>query len=99
MRDTAAFVEAFRSFWRAPSLERLGDVLREDARLVQPLAPEMRGLAAVRAVFGPIFAWLPDLRGEVDRWSASGDVVFIELRLRGTMAGRPLEWPLVDRFV
>ena len=41
---------------------------------------------------------VPDLRAVVDRWSADGDAVFIEFRLRGTIGRRVVEWPAVDRF-
>lgn len=95
----AGFVERFQEFWRRPSLDGLAAVLRPDVELVQPLAPRMRGLDQVRRGFAPIFAWLPDIHAEVDRWSATGNVVFIEFRLLATVGGRPFEWPLVDRFV
>jgi ketosteroid isomerase-like protein len=97
--DAARFVDGFRRFWAAPTLAGFDELLADDVTLVQPLAPVMRGLPAVRAGFAPIFAWLPDLRGEVDRWSVDGDVLFIEFRLRATLGGRPIEWPVVDRFV
>ncbi|MEA2626624.1 MAG: hypothetical protein QOD06_2669 [Candidatus Binatota bacterium] len=93
------FVAGFRDFWAAPSLDGFGRLLAPDVVLAQPLAPRMCGLDEVRRHFATIFAWLPDLSGEVDRWSAEGDVVFIEFRLRATIGGRPFQWPLVDRFV
>jgi len=99
MDRAATFVEGFRRFWCAPSLDGLPELLAPDVKLVQPLAPVMHGLEEVRRQFGAIFAWLPDLSGEVDRWSGTGDFVFIEFRLRGTIGGRPFEWPVVDRFV
>ena len=96
--DTAAaFVGAFQEFWRAPTRGDLS-ILTEDVRLVQPLAPVMHGLAEVRETFARIFASLPDLCGEVDRWSVREDVLFIEFRLRATIGGRLFEWPAVDRF-
>jgi ketosteroid isomerase-like protein len=98
MLDPAAFVEGFRRFWSAPSLDGFAALLAPDVRLVQPLAPTMRGLDEVRRGFQPVFAWMPDLRGIVDRWGAAGNVVFIEFRLRGTIGGKPFEWPVVDRF-
>lgn len=99
MESPREFVDRFARFWARPSLDGFATVLAPGATLHQPLAPTMRGLAQVRAGFAPVFAWLPDLRGEVDRWSADGDVVFIEFRLRATLGGRPVEWPLIDRFV
>jgi hypothetical protein len=55
-------------------------------------------LDEVRCGFQPVFAWMPDLHGIVDRWGAADNVVFIEFRLRGTIGGKPFEWPVVDRF-
>ena len=73
MMSPAEFVEGFGRFWSAPSLEGFSTLLAPDVELVQPLAPPMRGLDQVRAGFHPIFTWLPDLRGEVDGWSSSGN--------------------------
>ena len=71
METAADFVEGFRRYWSAPSLDGLSALLAPDVTLVQPLAPRMRGLDEVRRQFGAIFAWLPDLRAEVDRWSSA----------------------------
>ena len=94
-----AFVQGFARFWAAPSLDGFADLLAPDVTLVQPLSPPLRGLDQVRRGFTPIFAWLPDIHGEVDRCSATDDGVSIEFRLRATIGRRPFEWPLVDRFV
>jgi len=93
----ARFVARFREFWRAPATADYS-LLRDDVMLVQPLAPVMHGLAEVRAMFAQVFAALPDMCGEVDRWSARDGALFIEFRLRATLGGRPFEWPAVDRF-
>ena len=44
MPSAADFVEGFRRFWEAPSLDGLPAPLAPDVRLVQPLSPVMRGL-------------------------------------------------------
>ena len=93
----ATFVAAFQDYWRAPARGDLS-ILTEDVILVQPLAPVMHGIAEVRETFARIFASLPDMCGEVDRWSVRDDVLFIEFRLCATIGGRPFEWPAVDRF-
>src|SRR6266481_4394218 len=67
MPSAADFVDGFRRFWAAPSLDDLPALLAPEVKLVQPLAPVMRGLDEVRRNFGAIFAWLPDICGEVDR--------------------------------
>jgi ketosteroid isomerase-like protein len=94
----AAFVRRFADFWSAPDPDRLGAVLTSDVTLIQPMAPPTHGLTAAQEAFRRLFVLVPDLRGTVDRWSASGDVVFIEFRLHGTFGGRAIEWPAVDRF-
>ncbi len=99
MDTVEGFVSGFADFWANPSPERMAELLAEDVVLKQPLSAPMRGLAAVQAEFSKILEWLPDLRGEVDRWNESGDTVFIEFRLQATLAGRLYEWPVVDRFI
>ncbi len=98
MRTPEEFVESFRRYWSAPSLDGFAELLTPDVRLVQPLAAPMHGLDGARRGFTPIFAWLPDLRAHVDRWGVREGFLFIEFRLRATIGGRPFEWPAVDRF-
>jgi hypothetical protein len=93
-----AFVQAFQRYWAAPKLEMLDGILHSDVVLIQPLSRPARGLAHAKRQFARIFALMPDLHAEVDGWSAAGDVVFIEFRLIGTLGGRRLEWPAIDRF-
>ncbi|KAA1244962.1 nuclear transport factor 2 family protein [Mycobacterium simiae] len=98
MNVTEEFADRFADFWKAPSPDRLSDLLHLDVLLVQPLAPPRHGLAAAQREFTRILSWLPDLRGEVDRWSRVGDVVFIEFRLIARFGNEVVEWPVVDRF-
>ncbi len=94
----ARFVERFQAYWSNPDPADLRDILTDDVRLVQPLAPPAQGIDAAIASFRRLFARFPDLRATVDRWRGDDDCVFIEFRLRTTLAGRVLEWPAVDRF-
>lgn len=94
----ARFVQGFQDYWRAPSLDGLDALLAPDVVLIQPLSRPMRGLAAAKQGFARIFALIPDLHAEVDGWAAAGDTIFIDFRLIGTLGGRRIEWPAVDRF-
>jgi hypothetical protein len=98
MPDPATFVASFQRYWRAPQLDMLDGILHPDVVLIQPLSRPARGLDAAKRQFARIFALIPDLHAEVDDWSSAGDVVFIEFRLIGTLGGRHIEWPAVDRF-
>lgn len=93
------FVKRFAEYWARPDLAQLDGLLTPDVTLVQPLSPRMRGREAAKAGFARIFALIPDLHAEVDRWGATEDGVLIEFRLIGTVGGRPIAWPAVDRFV
>lgn len=92
------FVRRFASYWEAPDPRRLHELLTEDVTLRAPLGPTTHGLPAARAAFTRLLGTIPDLHAVVDRWSARDDTVFIEFRLRGTIGGRMVEWPAVDRF-
>jgi hypothetical protein len=70
-----------------------------DARFIQPIAPPGHGITGLRQLFAPLFGAMPDLRGDVVRCGATTDGVVIELTMRGTLGGRPIEWQLVDRFI
>ena len=67
--------------------------------MTQPLAAPARGPAGLRQLFTPLFEAMPDLRVDVMRWGATDDGALIEIRLHGTLGGRPLAWTAVDRFV
>jgi ketosteroid isomerase-like protein len=73
--------------------------LTSDALMTQPLAAPARGPEGLRELFGPLFAAMPDFAVEVLRWGATDDGALIEIRLRGTLSGKPVTWTAVDRLV
>ena len=97
------WVAAFTEGWRAPReadafVAYFRPMLAPDVRLVQPQLPDVTGLDAFESEFvRPLFALIPDIRAEVERWAAQGDVLYIELTLRGTPGGRPISWRACDR--
>ncbi len=99
--DVARFVKRFDAAWRAGAegLRGFEALITSDVLLTQPLLPAARGPAAFRAQFDAIFAAIPDLRGEVLAWGASADGALIDLRLHGTLGGRPVELITCDRIV
>jgi limonene-1,2-epoxide hydrolase len=98
-----SWVEAFTEGWRAPSsLDAFADHFErwftDDIRMVQPQLPVSVGKPAFREGFRPAFELIPDLHATVHGWAAEGDVVFIEFTLEGTIGGRRVRVPAVDRF-
>jgi ketosteroid isomerase-like protein len=98
------WIEAFVEGWRAPAgpdafADHFLPWLDPEIRLVQPQLPVLVGHRAFREGFArPLFALIPDLHGEVESWAASGDVIYIEVVLRGTLGGGPVEFRSCDRI-
>jgi ketosteroid isomerase-like protein len=73
--------------------------LDDDVRMVQPSVRPTVGRTAFREQFArPLFTLVPDLHGTVVGWAASGDLVYIELRLEGTVGRRPFTMHTCDRI-
>jgi len=93
-----AFVERFADAWAAPTPERLNGLVHEDVEFIQPLRPAVNGHDEAAAFWRELFSMIPDLRGEVLSWAHRDGIVFIELRMHGNLAGRPIEWVTLDRI-
>jgi ketosteroid isomerase-like protein len=99
-----AWVAGFIEGWRAPAgpdafAAHFREMLAPDVRLIQPQLPTVTGRRGFEEQFvRPIFALIPDVRGEVERWAARGETLYIELTLRGTLAARPVSWRVCDRI-
>ena len=102
-RSAEQWVEDFTRGWRDPGspqafASHFREMLAEDVRLIQPQLPALVGRRAFEDEFvQPLFALMPDVRGEVERWGAHGEELFIEMTLHGTLGGRRLSWRVCDR--
>jgi ketosteroid isomerase-like protein len=98
-RELQIVAEQFADAWANPRLERFVELLHPDVRLLQPVTQPIVGREAARQEFARLLAWLPDLRGTVDRSAIHGDTLLIAWRLRFTLGARPYELRIVDRIV
>ncbi|HWN33611.1 MAG TPA: nuclear transport factor 2 family protein [Pseudonocardia sp.] len=96
--EAERFVRRFGEVWAAPSPELLNTLVHPDVVFVQPIEPDVHGHAEAAAFWRRLFRLVPDLRGEVISWGHRTGVVYIELRMSGTLGGRPIEWTTVDRI-
>jgi hypothetical protein len=100
-----AWVHEFAEGWRAPAgadafADHFDRVIDPAIRLIQPQIPTLVGKDAFRHRFvRPLFTLIPDLRGEVERYSVGDNVAYIELTLRGTLGGHPIAWRVCDRVL
>lgn len=100
--SAAAWVEQFAHVWAAPSerLDRLMALLGPDIVLKAPtVPPKTIGQQAGRKAFARALHAMPDLTANIMRWSACGDVIFIEMTFRATIGRRQVAWHDVDRIL
>jgi ketosteroid isomerase-like protein len=68
-------------------------------RMIQSSVRPVVGKRAFREEFArPLFGLVPDLHGTVEGWAAAGEVVYIGLRLEGTIGKRPFTMHTCDRI-
>jgi ketosteroid isomerase-like protein len=98
------WVAGFAAGWAQPAdaesfCDHFDRMLDDDIRLIQPQLPTTVGKRAFRERFArPLFELLDELRGTVENWAASADVVFIELTIRGRLGSRPVELRTIDKI-
>ena len=97
--ELQSVAERFASAWAEPQVERFIALLHPDVRLLQPVTKPIVGREAARKEFARLLAWLPDLRGTVDRTAIQAETVLIAWRLRFTLGHAPYELRIVDRIV
>lgn len=98
------WVAHFAEGWRSPTdpdsfAAHFERVLDPQVRMIQPQMPDLVGFEQFRSGFvKPLFTLVDGIHGEVQRWAADGDVIYIELTLRGSMGGKPVEFESCDRI-
>lgn len=96
------WVNAFAHVWERPKerLDALLALLSDDVVLRGPVKPPVtEGKTDSARAFRRYLRALPDLRGEVRRWSYRQGALFIEMEFEATIGGHKVRWPNVDRFL
>lgn len=102
--DAETWVRGFEEGWRSPDgpdglARHFGPMVDPDVRLIQPQMPLLVGREGLLEGFAkPLFALIPDVHAVVEDWAVRGDVAFIEIRLEGTLGGKPIALRVVDRI-
>ena len=102
--QTAAWVEMFAEGWANPVdadtfADHFEPHFQPEVRMIQPSMRPIVGKEAFREEFArPLFDVVPDLHGTVENWATDGDVAYIELRLEGTVGGKPFTMRTCDRI-
>jgi len=101
IRDPRHWVELFANAFGRGSFEAVAELARfthPEFRGRQPQTPDAVGPEGLLDFFARVYALIPDLRGTILRTTFFDDGVYIEVRLSGTLGGRPVEWEACDRF-
>jgi ketosteroid isomerase-like protein len=102
--EAAAWVAMFAQGWADPVdtdtfCDHFDPWFDDEVRMIQPNVRPTVGRKAFREQFArPLFTLVPDLHGTVENWAASGDLVYIELRLEGTIGKRRFTLRTCDRI-
>ncbi|MEV4729625.1 nuclear transport factor 2 family protein [Saccharopolyspora sp. NPDC049426] len=93
-----AAVAAFADGWHTPHPHAWDDLLADEVKLVQPLLRNRVGRHALAEEYGRLIELVPDLKGQVTRWTADGRTVRISLLLTGTLGRLPLHLEITDQL-
>lgn len=100
------YVQTFTAIWAEPRnaesfTERFMEFVHPDIVMIQPwlFYPVAHGVTGFKRQFRRYFRALPDLSGQVIRWAAMGDTVWIELELTCWHDRRPLTFRIIDRTI
>ncbi len=102
--EAEAWVEMFAEGWANPVdtdtfCDHFDPWLQPEVRMIQPSMRPIVGKEDFREEFArPLFGLVPDLHGIVESSAASGDIVYIELRLEGTIGRRRFTMQTCDRI-
>jgi hypothetical protein len=89
----------FRAFGAAPSVAGYLDMFDPDGTLQHPgMSEPLRG-AAIAGFITAALASVPDFTLTPVHWCARDEIVFIEARNTGTVAGRRIVWPSIYRLI
>jgi ketosteroid isomerase-like protein len=103
-RAAATWVAMFAEGWAKPGdadafCDHFDPWFDDEVRMIQPNLRPTVGRRAFREQFArPLFGLVPDLHGEVEGWVVSGDSLYIELRLEGTVGKRRFVMRTCDRI-
>jgi ketosteroid isomerase-like protein len=95
----ADFVRRFETVWANPDPDALNGLVHADVEFIQPMEAPVHGHREAAAFWRRLFTLIPDIRGEVISWGRREDRVYIELRMMGTLGGKPIEWTTLDRIL
>lgn len=94
----AEVVRAFADGWKAPHPHAWDELLAPNVVLEQPLLQSGTGIELWHRGLSQVLKLMPDLSARVVQWAGSGETLFLEVELAGTLGGKPYAYRAVDRL-
>jgi ketosteroid isomerase-like protein len=96
--QAADLVRRFADAWTKSDPDAFTPLFHPDVHLIHPMERNTHGVDEAREFMARTMSLVPDLKYDVEGWAAGSGHVMIWGRLYGTLAGKPIEWPLVDKI-
>jgi limonene-1,2-epoxide hydrolase len=96
--EPALFLERFRRFGGAPSVETYLALFHPEARLYDEGMPRPIGVSEIPAHIAGVLALIRGFRMRPERWRTRGARIFVEAYNQGELAGAPVSWRAVYRI-
>lgn len=93
--DVARFLDRFRHFGAAPSVESYVALFHPAATLFDSGMPRPLTVPEIPEHIAGILKLVPDYEMTPERWRFREPTIFVEAHNRATLVGAPIEWPSI----
>ena len=94
----AEFLKRYAQLWQAPQPRRFADFYHPHGRMLNPGMHRPICKSEIPGYYTFLLSSMPDLRLEQQTWAGDSRALYIEWHASGTLAGKPFQLNLVDRF-
>ncbi len=99
MKNKELVLGFYKDILNDKKLDKLKDYFTEDVVDHDPMMGDLVGLAKVRESMTDFLKGFPDLKVEVLRSAAEGDLVFVHIRMTGTNSGAMMGMPATGKKI
>lgn len=96
------FPEVFARGWALPKptafLDYFLPLISPTATFTQPMFPPAHGHQEITSLFRGMFTLMPEMTADPLTSAVQGNTVFIESDCSATLGGKPVRFPVCDRF-
>lgn len=98
-QEAETFVRSFEAAWANHDGHAVQALWQPDGRLFTPIVDRPVSPHELLALLAAQTRMIPDLAWHLVDWAVRGETVYVEWRVTQTLAGIPVEWTGIDRFL